>query len=231
MDSEPRDPADWVREFQRRCALVQSAAEEWAVRWQEPEGRFIAALLGAIQTFSRLAVAAEASIMAGVREGRAGAEAELARLTVALDTAREVSRQADQAIKQARNAQLAAVVQQEAVTQRMIDETLPMFAESLKGVLFIREARWNRERAWKRYALVGLACLAVFGSGYALSSWADQDRLSAFNRCLAQPIASGGHVYCALDWAAAQSAPPAASGTTAASGATAGSQAADGAQR
>ena len=157
---------------------------------------------GAIQTFSRLAIAAEATIMAAAREGRAGAKADLARLKAALETAREASRQADQAIKQARNAQLAAVVQQEAVTQRMIDETLPMFADRLKGALIIREARWNRERAWKRYALAGLTVLAIFGSGYGLASWSDQDRLVAFNRCLAQPILSGGHVYCALDWAA-----------------------------
>ena len=28
----------------------------------------------------------------------------------------------------------------------MIDETLPMFADRLKGALVIREARWNRNR-------------------------------------------------------------------------------------
>jgi hypothetical protein len=205
MEPEPRGPDDWVADFRQRCALVRSAAEEWAVRWHEPEGRFVAALLGAIQTFSRLAIAAEATIMAAAREGRAAAEADLARLTAALETTRELSRQGDQAIKQARNAHLAATVQQEGVTQRMIDETLPMFADRLKEALIIREVRWNRERAWKRHALVGLAMLAIFGSGYALASWSDQEGLIAFDRCLAQPIESGGHVYCALDWAAAGS--------------------------
>jgi hypothetical protein len=150
MEPEPRGPDDWVADFRQRCALVRSAAEEWAVRWHEPEGRFVAALLGAIQTFSRLAIAAEATIMAAAREGRAAAEADLARLTAALETTRELSRQGDQAIKQARNAHLAATVQQEGVTQRMIDETLPMFADRLKEALIIREVRWNRERAWKR---------------------------------------------------------------------------------
>jgi hypothetical protein len=130
---------------------------------------------------------------------RAANQTELAKLSAALDLAKEAVRQGNQAISQARNAQIAATVQQEAAVQRMIDETLPMFADRLKAALVIREARWNRERVWKRCALAGVVVLAIFGSGYGLAWWSDWDRMAAFNRCLAQPVTSGGHVYCVLD--------------------------------
>ena len=61
-------------------------------------------------------------IEAVARDSRAAAEAEYAQ-------AREVTKEAQLALKQARNAQLALVVEQENVTLRMIDQTLPPFAE------------------------------------------------------------------------------------------------------
>lgn len=187
-------------------AAVERLLEAGRVEGIEPDGPLGVWLQAQAEALDGLASVLDdqtsriQEVLGGIR---AASQAELAKLATALDAAREAVRQGDQSIKQARNAQLAATVQQETVSQRMIDETLPMFAERLKGALIIREARWNRERAWKRYALAGLAVLAIFGSGYALSSWSDQESLAAFNRCLAQPIASGGHVYCALDWAAA----------------------------
>jgi hypothetical protein len=54
MDAPPREAApervgqsasEWVEEFKGRSLEVQRAADEWAVRWQEPEGRFVSALL------------------------------------------------------------------------------------------------------------------------------------------------------------------------------------------
>jgi nucleotide-binding universal stress UspA family protein len=135
-------------------------------------------------------------VLAGIQ---AANQTELAKLATALEAAREAVRQGDQAVKQARNAQLAATVQQEAVVQRMIEETLPKFAEALKGALVVREARWNRRQAWTRYALAVITALSIVGTGYGLRAWADQDRLAAYDRCLAAPIAAAGHLYCALD--------------------------------
>ena len=69
---------EWVEEFKRRSLEVQRAADEWAVRWQEPEGRFISALLGAVETLGRLAASGQAMIEVVARDSRAAAEAEYA---------------------------------------------------------------------------------------------------------------------------------------------------------
>jgi len=177
-----------------------------------PLGVWLEAQAEALDGLAAILEGQEERFEALLTDIRAASETELAKLATALAAAQVAVRQGDQAIKQARNAQITATVQQEAVTQRMIDETLPMFAERLKKALIIREIRWNRERAWKRYALAGLTVLGIFGSGYALASWTGDGRLAAFERCLAQPILSGGHIYCALDWAAAGGSQPAAEG-------------------
>lgn len=204
---EPDGPADWIAEFRRQVAQVESAANEWAVRWNEPEGRFIAALLGAMQTFSRLVVAAQAGLAATAQEARSLAATELAQ-------ARELKRAVEGINVQARNVQLLSIVERENAVQRMIHETLPTFADRLKGALVIRESRWNRDKARRRYALAGLVFLGVFGAGYALCAWSQQDRLAAFDRCVAAPLEANGHLYCALDAAMA----PAAVSTTGAAG-------------
>ena len=76
------------------------------MRWHEPEGRFISALLGAVETLGRLVASGQAMIEVVARDSRAAAEAEYAQ-------AREVTKAAQLALKQARNAQLALVVEQE----------------------------------------------------------------------------------------------------------------------
>jgi hypothetical protein len=197
----PEGPAEWIAEFRRQVALVEMAATEWAVRWHEPEGRFIAALLGAMQTFSRLVVAAQAGLEATAAHARSSAETELAQV-------RELKRAVEAVNVQARNVQLLSIVEREHAVQRMIDETLPMFADRLKGALVIRESRWNRDKARRRYGLAGLVFIGVFAAGYGLCAWSQQDRLAAFDRCVAAPLQANGHTYCALDVAMA---PPAAS--------------------
>ena len=198
MDAPPREGApervgqsasEWVEEFKRRSLEVQRAADEWAVRWQEPEGRFVSALLGAVETLGRLAASGQAMIEAVARDSRAAAEAEYAQ-------AREVTKAAQLALKQARNAQLALVVEQENVTLRMIDQTLPLFAERLEKVLVIREQRWNADVRRRRYALAGAVTLTVFASGFALAAWTDGDKTAAFDRCLTQSFDAQGHRYC-----------------------------------
>ena len=175
MDAPPREAApervgqsasEWVEEFKGRSLEVQRAADEWAVRWQEPEGRFVSALLGAVETLGRLAASGQAMIEAVARDSRATAEAEYAQ-------AREVTKAAQLALKQARNAQLALVVEQENVTLRMIDQTLPLFAERLEKVLVIREQRWNADV--RRRLRAGRCCNAGRVSG-----WLCVDRLDGW---------------------------------------------------
>ncbi len=183
---------DWHAEFRRRCAEVRQAAEEWAIRWQEPEGRLISALLGGVELLGRLAASAQGAIEAAARDGRACAQAELAQV-------REMRRAVEASLQQTRNAELALVVEKEELTIRMIRETLPLFAERLRDALVIREQRWNRESVFRRYALVGGAVLGLFVFGYLVAAWQDDDRMAAFEQCLLQPIQVGGHLYCNID--------------------------------
>ena len=189
---EDGDPKDWVAEFRRQTEAIRQAAGEWAIRWQEPEGRFISALLGAIEIVGRLTVSVQSAIDAAAHEGRTAAEAELAK-------ARELQQSAHIALAQARHLQLGAITEQENVTVRMIDQTLPLFVERLEKVLVIREQRWNTDVKRRRYAAAGAVVLAVFLAGFGLSWWQDSDRVAAMDRCLARPLQASGHYYCSID--------------------------------
>ncbi|MGC2297827.1 MAG: hypothetical protein WA476_03420 [Acidobacteriaceae bacterium] len=189
---EDRDPKDWVAEFRRQTEAIRAAAGEWAIRWQEPEGRFISSLLGAIEIVGRLTISVQSAIDAAAKESRTAAEAELAK-------ARDLQQSAHLALMQARNLQLGAITEQENVTIRMIDQTLPLFVERLEKVLVIREQRWNTDVKRRRYAAAGAVVLAVFLAGFGLSWWQDRDRVAAMDQCLDHPLQAAGHYYCSID--------------------------------
>ncbi len=44
-DPQHMTAAQWLEEFKTRALAVKQAADEWAIRWNEPEGRFISAML------------------------------------------------------------------------------------------------------------------------------------------------------------------------------------------
>ena len=79
------------------------------------------------------------------------------------------------------------MVEHESVTLRMIQETLPMFAERLQNVLVIREQRWNADIRRKRYALAGAVALGVFLAGYGLASWQDSGQVDGVREMLGTP--------------------------------------------
>ena len=76
---EGEGPKDWVAEFRRKTDEIRVAAAEWAVRWDEPEGRFISALMGAMEIVGNLSASAQAAFVQTSRDGRAAAEADLLR--------------------------------------------------------------------------------------------------------------------------------------------------------
>lgn len=189
---EDGGPKDWVAELRRQTEEIRKAGDEWAIRWQEPEGRFVSALLGAIEIVGRLTVTMQSSIEASAREGRAAAEAELAQ-------ARELQKAAQLALQQVRNLELAATAEQENLTVRMIDQTLPLFVERLEKVLVIREQAWNQGAKLRRCAIAAAATLGIFLAGFGLSWWQDGGRLAAIEACLTNPVQAAGHTYCRID--------------------------------
>jgi hypothetical protein len=186
------EPKDWVAEFRRQTEAIRQAGDEWAIRWQEPEGRFVSALLGAIEIVGRLTVAVQGSIDASAKEGRATADAELAK-------ARKLHDAAQLALMQVRNLELAATAEQENLTVRMIDQTLPLFVKRLEKVLVIREQAWNERVKLRRYAIAGAAVLGIFLAGFGLSWWQDSTRLAAMDYCWTHPLQAAGHTYCRID--------------------------------
>ncbi len=183
------DPAALEQEFTRLVAAVNEASREWGVRPDSREGRFVSALLGTTGWFGRLSLAAQASARAEGRHNREAAELELAR-------AKEITRAAQIALNQARNAQISLQIEQVNVTDKMIKETLPMFIEKLQGALVLRERRWNDRIQRRRYAVVSLVTLGLFLGGYVLGAWGDPAATNALVQCLAHPLQAQGHLYC-----------------------------------
>jgi hypothetical protein len=183
------DAAAWAKEFERLVADVEAAAAEWGVERDSVEGRFVSALLGTTRWLGQLCVAAQARAEAVVRENREAAARQLA-------SAREITRAAEVALKQARTAQILLAVEKENLTVKMIKETLPLFAERLKDALIIRERRWNDDVKRRRFATAGLVVLGLVSVGYGLHVWQTWDATSASEWCLWNQLQANGHIYC-----------------------------------
>ncbi len=165
-----------------------------------PLGMWLEAQAEALQGFAAILDGQEARFEQALATVEAANRSELDKLSAAVALAREAAQQGELALLQARNAKIVMVVERENLVQRMIKETLPEFVKALKGALVIRETRWNRRKESVRFGLAGLLFVAVFGAGYGLSFWRDQNDVAAFDRCLASQIVAAGHVYCSLDF-------------------------------
>jgi hypothetical protein len=99
-------------------------------------------------------------------------------------------------LREAQTAKELFKYEQESVTQRMVERTLPFFATELRKVLVIRETRWNTDARRRRMGTAAALALAIFIGGYGLRAWSDASRLVAFDRCLAHHQSAGGHLWC-----------------------------------
>src|SRR5271165_5006449 len=203
MDSETESPAHpltkWDAEFERQCAEVRAAAEDCAIRWNAAEGRFVAALLGAIRKVADVGRSSHDVMESIARATRDAAQSDLRR-------AQELRDAAELELLQVRTLKAGLIVEHENVTLRMIRDVFPMFAEKLKSALVIRERAWNRDVERRRFALAGAAVLAVFLAGVGLRAWWDWDRVAAFDRCVTHAFMSNGRAYCEVPgWATEES--------------------------
>ena len=183
------DPVAWQQELGGLIGSVERAAQEWGLRPDCREGKFVAALLGTTRWLGRLSLSAHAGFEALGHQQRSAAALELAR-------AQEITKAANVALSQARNALIGMEAERENVVVRMIHETLPLFVERLQEVLIIRETSWNQDQRRRRYAVAGALTLGLFLGGYALRSWVDDGASGALEACLAHPVQAQGHVYC-----------------------------------
>jgi hypothetical protein len=185
-----RDPGvAWESDLMLAHDRVRATARAWGVRQDGPEARFIAAMMDAIAVLAQVAASVKVSNEAIAKSGREAAELELAR-------AREITKAANAAMAQARNAQLALQMEREDLVQKMIDRTMPLFVERLQGALVIRERRVNAGAQWQQFAVAGAVTLALVSGGYGLRAWQDHDAADAVARCLAASLSYNGHLYC-----------------------------------
>ncbi len=197
----PVDPAAWTAEFDGLVGEVETTARDWGVRPESLEARFVKALLGTTRYLGRLAVLTQATSEANSRRQRDEALLDVTR-------AREVTRAASLAVTQARNAQIALQVEQENLVVRMIDKVFPLFADRMQKVLVVRERRINATAMWQRYAIVALATLGLFLGGYVVRLNQDSVATELLDRCLVQPVQSGGAFWCDISNVVPQQSPP-----------------------
>ena len=195
--AEPFDIATARSEFAQGTDLdaalvaVGTAAREWGVRADDLEGRFVSALMVAIRSVGEVSRAAQSDFRHLFQEARHTADAEYAQ-------ARELAKAARAVLGQARSALIFQSADQETVVARMIETTLPLFAKNLRDVMVIREQRWNRDQARRRYALAGVVCLGVFLAGYGLHAWSSRKEAVFAEACLEHQVSWQGHLLCDL---------------------------------
>ena len=190
-------------ELRAAAALLIRDGRAEGIEPDGPLGRWLEAQAGSLKGLAGALDSQAQRIETVLSDVQAASRIELDKLKTALEAAQVSVRQSEQALARARTAQVASTSHHQEVAQRMIDETLPMFAMKLKDLLVMRELRLGKERLWRAAMMAGLGSMALFGAGFALATWMDSDRLAVFERCLASPLQSGGHIYCALDQAAA----------------------------
>jgi len=168
---------------------VERSAKEFDVRADLPEGRFVASMLATLGGVGQMLQETKLELARQLQLNREAAADELAR-------AKEITKAANVALSQARQAGLTYVVEQENVVVRMIDKTLPLFIEKMQGTLVLREKRLNAAAQRRLYAMAVLATVVLVGSGYSVRAWQDMDATGALAQCLSHPYQAGGRLFC-----------------------------------
>jgi hypothetical protein len=176
-------------DFEAALRRVHDAARDWGIRPDLMEGKFVSALMAAVEWSGRISQSAQVEFRTLHKKQRDLAELELAR-------AREITKAANAALGQARSALINLQVERENVTLRMIHETMPMFATELRKALIYRVKDENDGLRLRRFFVAALFALCVFVSGFGLRAWNDSAAVGALGHCLAHPVQSQGRMYC-----------------------------------
>ena len=178
------DPVRSWEDFAAVRERVETAAREWGLRPNHPEGQFVSALMGAIEWTGRVIETARADF-------KDTAALELAR-------AKQITKAAEAALGQARTAQIALQCEQENLVYRMMKEVMPLFVTKLCETLAQREKTWNGGLRPRRYVVTGLLTLGLFLGGYAVCAWQVRGATSFLGQCMAHQVSANGRTYCEM---------------------------------
>jgi hypothetical protein len=163
-----------------------------------PLGQWLEAQAEALQALAAILDGQEARIAEVMRSVSATSQAELQKLSAATELGTKVVRAGEYAVREAHVAQIVLATEKETLVSRMMTETLPMFAEKLKGALIIREKALNddvKRRHWLGAILVGFG---LSGFGYGMHVWHAWEATTAYEWCGEHLVASGARVYCEM---------------------------------
>lgn len=180
-DGEESASAKAREEMGRRIVAIETAAREWGVQADHPEGRFIGALLTAIRWLSDVIVAGIVDIKDLLRSAKGASEIELAKI-------REMSKLAQLAIDQAQISLNDNVVMREEMIGKIVEHSGREIAEKLKPWLVMRETKALRNRSWRLSGLVSACAVMLVMGGFSLGRWVDSDASEAGEHCIAARV-------------------------------------------
>jgi hypothetical protein len=177
--------------------LIEGARRD-GIEPDGPLGRWLVAQAGALESlaFVLQSQADRADALLGCVD--AAAKAELAKAAAALEQGQKAIAQGEVVLAQARAAQYHLHLSEQTLVSRLVNDTLPLFAQHMKEALVIRERRWNQDKGRQRMALTGVVALGVFLSGFVIRTAVDWDRLGLAERCAAHPFSEGSRIVCEI---------------------------------
>jgi hypothetical protein len=197
VEASPTAADRALRELDEEIAAVLDAADDWGIRHEDLEGRFVTAWLNTVKWLGRLVAAAVADLKNVIQQSKAASDAEAERL-------RQLNRQALTVIETARAAQTHLEIQRETVVAKLLDRIGPELSDGIKYWRVIKEREYNR-RAARRLAAgtVAGALLLVLG-GYLGRAWQDSEATDALGRCAAHLFVDPGshRAFCDMTYLA-----------------------------
>jgi hypothetical protein len=171
----PLDVAELRTRFADRLAAVETAARDWGVRPEYPEGVFISTMIGTQAGFAELALSVGDALLTIVDRAKAAAEDELARQRVVTERTRQTLTKASGVIENLdRGARLAIEkieLEKTEVLTQLVKDILPEMTRGVREALVIRERRYNHNLEWKRAVGIGALMVGLVLAGYLWHTW------------------------------------------------------------
>lgn len=164
-------------DFAAQRQAVETAARDWGIRPDYPEGVFVSAILHTQAGFSDLALSLADGLQALLEEARSTAEEELARQRVVLQQTKAALQalsgaQADMEAK-GKLALERLELEKTKVTTQLIERIVPDMIRGVKEAIVIKERRYNHTVEFNRAVGIGGAMLGLVVLGYAWGTWGD----------------------------------------------------------
>ena len=176
-------------------ARVEQAASEWGLHVDALEGRFVRALMKAIEETGRINLATLGDLHALQEQARRAGEADRRRVERLIEA---TSNALTMSLRATENAGAAS-----AHVQQMIDESVAGIQRRMSDALVKECPNWlileqkfrHREYAWKLATRVAVGAMALFIAGYATSQYwnlrlteSRQSMFDAVDRCWVDPM-------------------------------------------